>query len=136
MLAQADPATPRRSPPGPEIRTAVRDLLLATEAYHALPEPERQRAAQALVRLCDAAVSLAREEEASDSEIAARRPLAQAQATAPLLLAAHGLTARESDVARLVLRGLSTTAIAARIPAAKKGTVEIRPVIDIPELPN
>ncbi len=37
---------------------------------------------------------------------------AQAQATAPLLLSAHGLTVRESDVARLVLRGLSTTAIA------------------------
>lgn len=37
---------------------------------------------------------------------------AQAQATAPLLLSAHGLTLRESDVARLVLRGLSTTAIA------------------------
>ncbi len=38
--------------------------------------------------------------------------LAQAQATASLLLSAHGLTAREADVARLVLRGLSTTAIA------------------------
>jgi DNA-binding CsgD family transcriptional regulator len=37
---------------------------------------------------------------------------AQAQATAPLLLSAHGLTVREADVARLVLRGLSTTAIA------------------------
>lgn len=37
---------------------------------------------------------------------------AQAQATAPVLLAAHGLTAREADVARLVLRGLSTAAIA------------------------
>ena len=29
-----------------------------------------------------------------------------------MLLSAHGLTAREADVARLVLRGLSTTAIA------------------------
>jgi DNA-binding CsgD family transcriptional regulator len=38
--------------------------------------------------------------------------LAQAQATAPVLLSAHGLTVREADVARLVLRGLSTTAIA------------------------
>jgi DNA-binding CsgD family transcriptional regulator len=37
---------------------------------------------------------------------------AQAQATAPVLLSAHGLTAREADVARLVLRGLSTAAIA------------------------
>jgi DNA-binding CsgD family transcriptional regulator len=37
---------------------------------------------------------------------------AQAQATAPVLLSAYGLTAREADVARLVLRGLSTTAIA------------------------
>jgi DNA-binding CsgD family transcriptional regulator len=37
---------------------------------------------------------------------------APAQATAPILLSAHGLTAREADVARLVLRGLSTTAIA------------------------
>ena len=37
---------------------------------------------------------------------------APAQATAPILLSAHGLTAREADVALLVLRGLSTTAIA------------------------
>jgi DNA-binding CsgD family transcriptional regulator len=37
---------------------------------------------------------------------------AQAQATAPVLLSAHGLTTREADVARLVLRGLSTAAIA------------------------
>jgi DNA-binding CsgD family transcriptional regulator len=38
--------------------------------------------------------------------------VAAAQATAPVLLIAHGLTAREAEVARLVLRGLSTTAIA------------------------
>ncbi|MGH2895916.1 MAG: helix-turn-helix transcriptional regulator [Solirubrobacteraceae bacterium] len=37
---------------------------------------------------------------------------AQAPSTAPLLLAAHGLTARETEVARLVLRGASTTTIA------------------------
>jgi DNA-binding CsgD family transcriptional regulator len=37
---------------------------------------------------------------------------AQPEATMPVLLSAHGLTVRESDVARLVLRGLSTTAIA------------------------
>jgi DNA-binding CsgD family transcriptional regulator len=36
---------------------------------------------------------------------------AQAQATMPVLLSAYGLTTREADVARLVLRGLSTTAI-------------------------
>ncbi len=36
---------------------------------------------------------------------------ADAHTTAPLLLAAHGLTPRETDVARLVLRGASTAAI-------------------------
>jgi NADPH-dependent 2,4-dienoyl-CoA reductase/sulfur reductase-like enzyme/DNA-binding CsgD family transcriptional regulator len=34
------------------------------------------------------------------------------RATVPLMLAAHGLTAREAEVARLVLRGTSTRAIA------------------------
>ena len=37
--------------------------------------------------------------------------LAPPQATAPVLLSAYGLTGREADVARLVLRGLSTTAV-------------------------
>ncbi|GLZ44498.1 helix-turn-helix transcriptional regulator [Actinomycetospora sp. NBRC 106375] len=36
---------------------------------------------------------------------------ADAHATAPLLLAAHGLTPRETDVARLVLRGVPTAGI-------------------------
>lgn len=36
---------------------------------------------------------------------------ADAHTTAPLLLAAHGLTPRETEVARLVLRGMSTAAI-------------------------
>jgi DNA-binding CsgD family transcriptional regulator len=49
---------------------------------------------------------------AGQGSIAVVVELAQAQATAPVLLSAHGLTAREADVARLVLRGLSTTAIA------------------------
>ena len=52
------------------------------------------------------------EANAGQGPIAVVVELAPAQATAPLLLSAYGLTAREADVARLVLRGLSTTAIA------------------------
>jgi DNA-binding CsgD family transcriptional regulator len=40
---------------------------------------------------------------------------ADAHTTAPLLLAAHGLTRRETEVARLVLRGLTTAAIVAEL---------------------
>jgi DNA-binding CsgD family transcriptional regulator len=52
------------------------------------------------------------EADAGHGPIAVVVELAEPQATASLLLSAHGLTPREADVARLVLRGLSTTAIA------------------------
>jgi len=49
---------------------------------------------------------------ASDTHIAVVAEPAEPQSTLGVLLAAYGLTAREVDVARLVLRGDSTTAIA------------------------
>jgi DNA-binding CsgD family transcriptional regulator len=52
------------------------------------------------------------EAEAGQGSIAVVVELAAAHATAPVLLVAHGLTAREVEVARLVLRGRSTKAIA------------------------
>ncbi|WP_326834939.1 LuxR C-terminal-related transcriptional regulator [Amycolatopsis rhabdoformis] len=51
----------------------------------------------------------------SDTRIAVVLEPAQPQSTLALLLTASGLTVRELDVARLVLRGESTTAIAASL---------------------
>ena len=45
---------------------------------------------------------------ADDDRITVILQPAQAADTVPLLLAAHGLTRREAEVARLVLRGAST----------------------------
>ncbi len=46
--------------PAPEVRQTVRDLLMSSEAYHAL-DPEKKRAmAQAMVQVCQTAVSTTR----------------------------------------------------------------------------
>ena len=52
---------------------------------------------------------------ASDTHIAVVVEPAEPQSTLGVLLAAYGLTAREVDVARLVLRGDSTKAIASSL---------------------
>ncbi len=63
--------------PAPEVRHAVRDLLLSSEAYHALDEEEKREMAQAMVKVCHTAVSLAQEQV--EPARGPRQPVASAQ---------------------------------------------------------
>jgi hypothetical protein len=60
------------------VRTAVRDLLISADAFHCLSPKEQKEAAQAMVKVCQIAVSLLREEANADrqakSVTAASRP--------------------------------------------------------------
>ena len=56
------------SQPSPVVRSAVRDLLSSCEAFHGLPPEERKAAAQAMVKVCQTAVSLMQEEAKADLE--------------------------------------------------------------------
>ena len=49
--------------------SAVRDLLSSSHAFHSLPEEDRKAAAQAMVKVCQTAVSLAQEEAKADLEV-------------------------------------------------------------------
>jgi hypothetical protein len=65
-------AVPTRAPtPLPVVRETVRDLLLSSAAYHALDEDRRRDVAQALVKVCDTAVALLREEARSARPVTA-----------------------------------------------------------------
>lgn len=55
--------------PSPVVRSAVRDLLSSSHAFHSLPEEDRKAAAQAMVKVCQTAVSLAQEEAKADLEV-------------------------------------------------------------------
>lgn len=55
--------------PSPVVRSAVRDLLSSSQAFHSLPEEERKTAARAMVKVCQTAVSLAQEEAKADLEV-------------------------------------------------------------------
>jgi len=52
----------------PVVRTAVRDLLSSSQAFHSLAPEERKAAAQAMVKVCQTAVSLMRQEAKADLE--------------------------------------------------------------------
>jgi hypothetical protein len=52
--------------PLPVVRAAVRDLLSSSQAFHSLPQEERKAAAQAMVKVCQTAVSLMQEEAKAD----------------------------------------------------------------------
>jgi hypothetical protein len=60
--------------PSPVVRTAVRDLLSSSQAFHTLAPDERRAAAQAMVKVCQTAVSLAQEEARADLEVEERKP--------------------------------------------------------------
>ncbi len=75
MPARADAAT---GTPAPEVRGAVRDLLSASEHYHALAPDTRREIAGALVKVAHTAKALAAEAEAP-LQSAARPPISIAQ---------------------------------------------------------
>jgi hypothetical protein len=52
----------------PVVRSAVRDLLSSSQAFHDLTPENRKAAAQAMVKVCQTAVSLMREEAKADLE--------------------------------------------------------------------
>jgi hypothetical protein len=105
------------------VRTAVRDLLLATGAFEAL-DPERKRElAQAMVRVCQTAILLLREEIASDglarNAQSTSAPPGTPQSTSPGALdgAAQGLAAGDPQPAS-TREGARREAAARRGPAA------------------
>lgn len=52
----------------PVVRTAVRDLLSSSQAFHSLSPDDRRSAAQAMVKVCQTAVSLMQDEAKADLE--------------------------------------------------------------------
>ncbi|MBX3086380.1 MAG: hypothetical protein KF716_32385 [Anaerolineae bacterium] len=70
--------------PLPLVRRVVRELLLASPAYHELPTPERRRMAELMVKVCHTAAALMVEEVQSDQQAQeatqAEAPLATASA--------------------------------------------------------
>jgi hypothetical protein len=99
--------------PAPEVRAAVRDVLLGTPAYREMDPEQRRQLAQGMVRICHAAAMLQREEQAGrewsggdapDTSQAARPVLATAQAAA----GGFGASAdRAVDTTRRVLNAVS-----------------------------
>jgi hypothetical protein len=66
----------------PVVRTAVRDLLSSSQAFHGLDPEDRKAAAQAMVKVCQTAVSLAQEEAQADSQARSGTVSAQPRAIA------------------------------------------------------
>jgi hypothetical protein len=63
--------------PSPVVRTAVRDLLSSSQAFQGLAPEERKAAAQAMVKVCQTAVSLMQEEAKADQEVKSGRTPSQ-----------------------------------------------------------
>jgi hypothetical protein len=55
--------------PLPVVRAAVRDLLSSSQAFHSLSPENRKATAQAMVKVCQTAVSLMQEEAKADLEV-------------------------------------------------------------------
>ncbi|MCB0208151.1 MAG: hypothetical protein KDJ52_02400 [Anaerolineae bacterium] len=67
--------------PLPVVRQTVRDLLLASPAYHELPPEQQREMASLMVRVCDTAARLVQEDMTSTAEVQAL--LVRDQATVP-----------------------------------------------------
>jgi DNA-binding CsgD family transcriptional regulator len=90
------------------VAAALSSVEDGTVGPHGLPSTRVQGADGRWLR-----VSASRlREPADENRIAVVVETIEARATVPLLLSAYGLSAREAEVARLVLRGASTRAIA------------------------
>jgi DNA-binding CsgD family transcriptional regulator len=111
LLSLVENRSPRQLPLPVAVYTVATALLALERGTFDDPAPPTTRIPTAAGPWLSLHASRLRA-EVGEGRIAVVVELAQAQATAPLLLSAHGLTAREADVARLVLRGQSTTAIA------------------------
>ena len=106
--------------PLPFVRQSVRDLLLASPAYHELPPEQKREMAGVMVRVCDTAARLVAEELASGAAVqsllderengataepAAAPPLARAQAAGD---AFSGVAARRiAGTTRAILNAVS-----------------------------
>jgi hypothetical protein len=110
-------ASPTAPPPDPVVRRAVRQLLLSSESYLALDPARRAEAARAMVRVCQTATDLLKEEAESDIMVQAqqapredpatgRPPLAVAQATAGEKFSGVA-TDKVADTTRKILNAVS-----------------------------
>lgn len=85
MVASANSTAGQQLPPTPsaDVRRAVRQLLLASGAYHGLAPQQKRELAQSLVKVCNTAVSLIQQSSSEVSDTATSRnesePLALAQ---------------------------------------------------------
>jgi hypothetical protein len=68
--------------PLPVVRAAVRDLLSSSQAFHSLSPEDRKAAAQAMVKVCQTAVSLMQEEAKADLEAKSFAPTSRPPALA------------------------------------------------------
>jgi len=66
----------------PVVRTAVRDLLSSSHAFQSLPPEHRKATAQAMVKVCQTAVSLMQEEAAADAQVKSGEPSPRPRAMA------------------------------------------------------
>jgi hypothetical protein len=75
-------ATKPGGAPAPEVRTAVRNLLLSSAAFHDLTHDEQRAVARSMVRVSDTALKLLAEEAESASLVEAARRRSAAMGTA------------------------------------------------------
>jgi DNA-binding CsgD family transcriptional regulator len=104
------PGTGRAATGLPMAVPAVAGALLAQERGIGFPRPPTVRVATAVGGWLHVSASRLRGPP-GEQRISVVLAPARAADTVPLLLSAHGLTPREAEVARLVLRGASTPAI-------------------------
>jgi DNA-binding CsgD family transcriptional regulator len=102
-------SAPATSPPLPVAVRAVAVALVAVERGTATHLPSARLPTRAGGWLT---VHASRLQGPGEDRIAVVLEPTQARASAPLMLAAYGLSRREAEVARMVLRGASTRAIA------------------------
>ena len=114
MAATTRPAAPPAetgNDPLPEVRAAVRELLLSTRGFQELDPEQRRQVAQGMVRICHAAAMLQREETLGTQPAAPASPAARAPTPLATTQAAGGGFGASADRAvettRRVLNAVS-----------------------------